>query len=278
MMIGNKVSASLQPLDDRHEHDAQEGFGAVARVLCHEAAFELALKLSGPMPFHKFPRTEHLVNLGAATSDDLIHAQPPTGMLHGDIAVEEKVDGGCMGISLAPDLSLLVQNRSRFITSKTHAQFARLGAWVESHRAQLLNLLNRDPQMPERFMLFGEWVAATHAIHYTALPDRFLAFDLYDRVQDDYVSRPVLTALLRDTDIQQVPLIMDCSHGTKIVDLCQMTHNQSAFRDGSVEGVYVRVQENGKTQQRFKIVRADFAPGNADWAKHTALNEVLGPV
>ena len=255
----------------------QEGFGAVARVRCHEAAFELAVRLGGPLPFHKFPRTEHLVDLGAATSDDLIHAQNPNGMLHGDLAVEEKVDGGCMGISLASDLSILVQNRSRYITSKTHAQFVRLGAWIGAHQEALLDLLNRDGQMPERFMLFGEWVAATHAIYYTGLPDRFLAFDLYDRFKDKFVSRTALTALLKNTGIQQVPLMLACSGSVKIADLCQMTNEQSAFRDGPVEGVCVRIQADGKTQHRFKIVRADFAPGNSEWGKHTTMNEVREP-
>lgn len=241
-------------------------------MCCQAAAFELALTLGGPIPFHKFPRTEHLVNLGAATDDDLILTTSPITSLHGDIAIEEKVDGGCMGISLASDLSILVQNRSRYITSKTHAQYAKVGYWVESHQLQLLDLLHRDEQMPERFMLFGEWLAATHAIHYTVLPDLFLAFDLYDRLKDEFVSRPVLSALLKDTDIQQVPLMLEVQGSITTHDLCQMTNRQSAFRNGPVEGVYVRIQDNGKTLHRYKIVRADFAPGNSDWGKQITLN------
>lgn len=253
----------------------QEGFGAVARVCCQGAAFELVLKLGGPVPFHKFPRTEHLVDLGAATNDDLIVTKSPVGSLQGNIAIEEKVDGGCVGISLGSDLGILVQNRSRYITPKTHAQFAKLGGWIESHRQQLFDLLYRDVQMPERFMLFGEWVAATHAIHYTALPDRFLAFDLYDRLKDQFVSRPVLSALLENTDIHQVPLMMACTGSVKVADLCQMTKQQSAFHDGLVEGVYVRLQEGGKVVQRLKIVRANFTPGNSEWNQQITMNELL---
>lgn len=246
----------------------------MGRVSCHAAAFELSLKLGGPVPFHKFPRTEHLVDLGAATSDDLILTKFETGSLQGDIVVEEKVDGGCMGISLSPDLGILVQNRSRYITFKTHAQFAKLGVWVESHRQQLHDLLYKDAQLPERYMLFGEWVAATHAIHYTSLPDLFLVFDLYDRLEDMFVSRPELSGLLRETDIQQVPLMFECT-GIKIADLCEMSKHRSALRDGPVEGVYVRIQEDGKTLQRYKIVRADFTPGNSGWRKQTTMNGLL---
>ena len=250
----------------------QEGFGGVARVCCHAAAFELALELGSPLPFHKFPRTEHLVDLGAATSDDLVLTKSPTASLSGDIAVEEKVDGGCMGLSLASDLSVLVQNRSRYITSKTHAQFAKLGFWIELHHQELVDLLHRDEQMPERFMLFGEWLAATHAIHYTALPDLFSAFDLYDRLEDSFVSRHVLATLLKETNIQQVPLMLECTGIIDIEHLCQMTNKQSAYHAGPVEGVYVRIQDNGKTLHRYKIVRANFTPGNSDWGKHTTMN------
>ena len=246
----------------------------MARVCCHAAAFELVTKLAAPMPFQKFPRTEHLVDLGAATSDDLVLSRSPSACLAGDIVIEEKMDGGCMGISLDCNHSILVQNRSRYITSKTHAQFAKLGMWIELHHRQLEELLYRDDQMPERFLLFGEWLAATHALHYTALPDVFLAFDLYDRLKGEYVSRPVLSALLKDTDIQQVPLMKQCTGSIKVDDLCQMTYEQSAFRDGPVEGVYVRIQEGGKTLHRYKIVRADFTPGNSEWGKQTTMNEL----
>ncbi|KAL0021538.1 hypothetical protein WJX77_005533 [Trebouxia sp. C0004] len=271
---GRMTNAMDQMAKDMQPPSLQEGFGAVAKVGCYAAAFELVLKLGGAVPFHKFPRTEHLVDLGAATSDDVILTNSAAGSLQGDIAIEEKVDGGCMGISLASDFNILVQNRSRYINAKTHAQFVKLGLWIESHRHQLLDLLNRDDQMPERFMLFGEWVAATHAIHYTALPDLFLAFDLYDRLSDEFVSRPVLAALLKDTDIKQVPVIMECTGNIEIADLCQMTNEPSVFHDGPVEGVYIRIQKDGKTLHRYKIVRANFTPGNSDWGRKTIMNKL----
>ncbi|KAL0030482.1 hypothetical protein WJX79_008953 [Trebouxia sp. C0005] len=271
---GRMTNAMDQMAKDMQPPTLQEGFGAVAKVGCHAAAFELVWKLGRAVPFHKFPRTEHLVDLGAATSDDVILTKSAAGSLQGDIAIEEKVDGGCMGISLTFDSSIQVQNRSRYINAKTHAQFAKLGLWIESHRQQLLDLLNRDDQMPERFMLFGEWVAATHAIHYTSLPDLFLAFDLYDRLKDDFVSRPVLSALLKDTDIKQVPLMMEYTGKIEVADLCQMTNEHSAFHDGPVEGVYVRIQKDGKTLHRYKIVRANFSPGNSNWGKQTVMNKL----
>ena len=81
-----------------------EGFGGVARVCCQAAAFESALKLGGPIPFHKFSCTEHP---GAVTDNDLILTTSLTTSLQADIAGEEKEDSSCMGISLASHLSTL---------------------------------------------------------------------------------------------------------------------------------------------------------------------------
>lgn len=92
------------------------------------------------------------------------------------VAIEEKVDGANLGISISQeDLTLCVQNRSHYINSKTHRQFSSLDSWLAEHSPALYDLLE-----PGRHVLFGEWVYAKHSIHYTHLPGYFLTFDLYD--------------------------------------------------------------------------------------------------
>lgn len=69
----------------------------------------------------------------------------------------------------------MVQNRSHYVNPSTHAQFKHLGIWIEKHREELYAILDRENELfPERFVLFGEWVFATHSIHYQNLPDLFL--------------------------------------------------------------------------------------------------------
>ena len=89
------------------------------------------------------------------------------------VVVEEKVDGANLGISINAQWRLRVQNRST--RSSTHKQFSTLDAWLEAHSSALFQVME-----PERHVLFGEWLYAKHSIHYTRLPDYFLAFDLYD--------------------------------------------------------------------------------------------------
>ena len=93
------------------------------------------------------------------------------------VAVEEKVDGANLGISLGEDMRFLVQNRSHYVNSKTHRQFAPLDSWLSEHSPGLFQVLGEDPG---NYVLFGEWLYAKHSIHYTRLPGYFMAFDLYD--------------------------------------------------------------------------------------------------
>lgn len=248
-----------------------EGFSAVIRVRSFEAAEELVGRLSPPVGLFKFPRTPHLLDLGAATSDDLVSDLAGLSVLASEnatqVVVTEKVDGANMGFSLSADRTqIVVQNRSHYVNPASHAQFKKLGTWVEEHRNDLYKILDRDPYFAQRYILFGEWLAATHSVSYTRLPDWFLAFDLYDRSTDTWADRRTLTALLSDTSIRMVPVL----HEGQMVgedELKAMAQRKSNYTDGRVEGVYVKFERRGKVVSRGKVVRSDFIAGNEHWSK-----------
>ena len=150
----------------------------------------------------KFPRTRHLFDAGGSgvSRDDLLMdpgeeamfytkttkkgkgaaASKKTGTGNGNgtlVAVEEKVDGANLGISLGEDMRFMVQNRSHYVNSKTHKQFAPLDSWLTEHSPGLFQVFGENPG---NYVLFGEWLYAKHSIHYTQLPGYFMAFDLYD--------------------------------------------------------------------------------------------------
>lgn len=189
-------------------------------------------------------------------------------MLTGHLSLEEKVDGANMGFSLDFNKTIRVQNRSHWINSTDHVQFKGLDRWIAEHSQALMSILYRDEQYPERYLLYGEWVVATHSIHYETLPDRFLAFDLYDRLECAYVSRRILARLLDGKGICQVPLLVSCTaiSRTKVMAYLEQT---SAFSTQRIEGVYVRYEDEkrSKTVERGKIVRGDFISGNEHWSK-----------
>jgi len=94
-----------------------------------------------PLMLYKFSRPAHLLNLGAATEDDIV--QPTSSAFSASrftpssqVVITEKIDGANLGISLDSSGRILIQNRAHWVNSNTHFQFNELGIWAEKHRAK----------------------------------------------------------------------------------------------------------------------------------------------
>ena len=138
-----------------------------------------------------------------------------------------------------------------------------LDKWLHKHSNELWCLLESD-----RYILYGEWMFARHSIHYASLPDYFIAFDMYDRLEEKFWSRSMLQSKLAETSIPIVPLIAHKSFES-LDELKSLLEIKSQFYEGRIEGVYLRVCDNDDlwTIDRGKIVRADFMCGSEFWSK-----------
>ncbi|XP_065054389.1 uncharacterized protein LOC135683141 [Rhopilema esculentum] len=214
----------------------------------------------------KFPRTRHLLDAGGngVSRDDLLMtAKEAIAFLKGKVvSVEEKVDGANLGFSVNKNNEIRAQNRSHFVISNSHQQFSTLEAWISRHSASLLRVLEHG-----KFILYGEWAYAKHSIFYTRLPSYFVAFDIYDTDNGHFVSRKTRDKMLNGTGIATVPLIVEKEFRSP-GELLPYLEAPSAYYDGPVEGIYLRVDEDtqdnhkaensGTLLQRAKIVRPDF--------------------
>jgi len=211
---------------------------------------------------HKFPRTQHIFNIGGATVDDRILSKDDyeNFMNNEDVFIAEKVDGAQLGISIDENYKVVVQNRSHYVNSKSHSQFEKLDKWIMDHSQSLYELLDQDT------ILFGEWLYAKHSIYYSKLPDYFMAFDLYDKKKKLFYNRDILVNKLKDTNIHYVREI----YRGKIKDknqLLKLIEQKSAYTDDRVEGIYLKIFENNYVKSRCKLVRNDFLSGNEHWSK-----------
>jgi len=215
----------------------------------------------------KFPRTRHLMDLGAATRDDLRVPTPaawlaaPAGT---SVVVEEKIDGANMGFRVGTDGGIMAQNRSHFVTPSSHPQFRKLDAFLRRTEGAMRSFVLRDRNL----VLYGEWVYATHSVAYDALPDFFVAFDLRCLLTGEFVSRAELELVLRGTGLSATPLLMRRPAGEVRLDrdILPLVHRQSSLASESAsEGVYVRLERDGLTQDRAKIVRPGFVAGCERW-------------
>jgi ATP-dependent RNA circularization protein (DNA/RNA ligase family) len=226
--------------------------------------------------FRKFPRTYHLfeVQKGRMARDDLLlegkNAQP---FYKEPVTVEEKIDGSNLGLSLDPNtLKILAQNRSHYVTSQSHQQFKTLDIWINEH-PELYDILH------PHYILFGEWVYAKHSLHYDRLPGYFVAFDIYDKKAEKYLSVKERNKRLKDTTIPVIqPLVLDQvmptrQHYEKLLDTKSHYIKDSQL---PLEGIYIRVDDDqtGYLKHRCKVVRSDFIQ-TVDTSGHWMTKEVV---
>ena len=254
----------------------------------------LKLERDQPLPpIVKFPRIPHLFRPQcgslAITEDDIVlpSGDSTSSMLRAInsgktiVTCTEKIDGANLGISLAYDgFTILVQNRSHYISTGEHSQFGPLQPWIEEHREALVQILShRGSRSPKatagRWILYGEWMVAKHSIPYRRLPGYFVAFDLYEVDSDRFVSQRRLHEILRGTHIPVVPIIAAQSFGPSkdieadLLNMVETTPSQFRADAGVVEGVVFRIEDGEWLLSRSKLVRPDFAAGCSEghWSK-----------
>lgn len=203
--------------------------------------------------FFRFPHTPHIAWLasGSPRDDKVLSPAEASGLLAGSVVLEEKLDGANLGFSIAPDGHVRAQNRGQYLEPPFHGQFARLGAWLAAHEDALFDALGPD------LLAFGEWCAARHSLDYGALPDWWLLFDIYDRQAGAFWSTARRDAWARQHGFAVVPRLRQGR--VSIAQLRQLVlESRSAFRDGPLEGVVIRREDELWLLDRAKLVRPDF--------------------
>ena len=220
----------------------------------------------------KFIRTKHIVNLGSMSRDDLIwQGKELENFLKQHLVVEEKIDGANLGIFIDETNKIIIQNRSHYIYPEYHKQFADINKWKYQHEYDIYNVIGNN-----KWIIYGEWVVAKHSIHYTNLPDKFILFDIYDRITNEFFSRSKIESLIDGTSFVQIRKIADGLFSLN--DLKKLAYSQSSYYNGPVEGIYVRSfnDDNTCVKYRGKIVRDNFLEsGQNHWSKTEIIKNII---
>jgi len=216
--------------------------------------------------FFRFPHTPHIAWLGKGQPrDDKVLAVDEANQFLGEaVVLEEKVDGANLGLSVGTNGIVRAQNRGQYLQMPYTGQFSRLNAWLASHESALLDALG------DKLILFGEWVAATHSIAYTNLPDFFVVFDVYDRCQGRFWSTARRNALAERLGLTTIRTL-GAGHFL-LADLKRrVLESSSAYCSESCEGFYLRREDADWLIARAKIVHPDFAQGITEHWRSRAL-------
>ncbi len=201
--------------------------------------------------FFKFPSTPHLATLpGVEVRDDkVLSPSERDEFLQHALTIEEKVDGANLGISFDKGGNVRFQNRGAYLSLPGTGQWKKLEQWITPRVDTLFEYL------ADRHILFGEWCYAQHSVFYDRLPDWFLAFDIYDREHNRFLSSARRNVLFEKLHVSRVPAL---AHGTFSFSGIKSLLSQSKLSDQPAEGVYLRIDGEEWLEKRAKLVRPAF--------------------
>jgi ATP-dependent RNA circularization protein (DNA/RNA ligase family) len=199
---------------------------------------------------------------GVTTRDDkLLSNQETLDFLRNKILIEEKIDGTNVGFSLDDNDVIKIQNRGNYIGPGDHPQFSTIFDWTYN-KLQLF----RD-HLGQRYILFGEWCYLKHSIHYTSLPDWFIGFDVYDKIENKFLSVERRNITFEKIGVYKVNEVAEGTYTRN--DLMTLLDNTpSSYGPEHIEGLYFRQDQSDWLLKRAKLVRAEFISGiEAHWKK-----------
>lgn len=240
----------------RFQADCQEPTTAHSTPLLASAAMGASRD-----DFIKYPRTPHLFGSKGTDDDRHLSARDSQAFIaNPSLIAEEKVDGTNVGIHFNASGRLVLQCRGHEITEGMHPQYDLFKKWVAVKRQTL------EVSLADRFILFGEWLYAKHSVFYRALPHYFFEFDIYDKEEGCFLSLERRLEILAGTNIPTVPIVhRGAASHEELLDLI----GESAFGaefdnpltgtvDSRMEGLYLRIEAEGRATGRAKLVRPEF--------------------
>ena len=227
----------------------------------------------------KYPRTPHLDGSRLQPGDEDLSQVPFSDIQGKHLVIEEKIDGANSAISFSKDGELLLQSRGHYLTGGYRERHYNLmKQWANVHQDAFFDVLGF------RYILYGEWMYAKHTVYYDKLPHYFLEFDIFDRETDIFLDTRRRHAILEDLPVISVPVLAEGTFQSR-EQLISLLGDSNYISDRHIEslrtaseklgldpdrqcretddtklmeGLYIKVEENGQVVDRLKYVRASF--------------------
>lgn len=239
---------------------------------------------------YKYPRTHHIEGSGIQRGDEdlsLIQLREFAGRY---LVVEEKMDGANTAISFDNEGQLLLQSRGHFLNGgPREKQFHLFKTWASRYMLELWEALS------DRYILYGEWLYAKHTVFYTHLPHYFMEFDILDKTNGQFLSTQRRRELLHAVPfVVSVKVLYEGPVHT-LEDLTSLVRHSYFISDDHLdilrstclsrqfdytrvlketdtsplmEGLYIKVEEQGEVKERYKFVRSSFLQAVFDSESH----------
>ncbi len=227
----------------------------------------------------KYPRTPHIEGSRLGEGDEDLKKIAFSSLANLTLTVEEKVDGANTAISFGDGGELLLQSRGHYMRGGgREEQFSLFKIWASTHRSSLYSMLGK------RYIMYGEWLYAKHAVYYDNLPHFFMEFDIFDKERKRFLDTDGRMAILKGSPVVSVPILKRANFKT-LSELTALITNSpyiteeylesfdkecislglDAMRERELipssrlmEGLYIKLEEDGEVKDRMKFVRQGF--------------------
>ncbi len=245
----------------------------------------------------KYPRTPHLQGSRLQPGDEDLSQVPFESIAGKHLVIEEKIDGANSAVSFDADGTLLLQSRGHYLTGgPREIHYDLFKQWASAHSESFFRVLGT------RYIMYGEWMYAKHSMFYDALPSYFMEFDIFDRENEVFLDTPSRRALSAGMPVSSVP-VLACGTFQRLDDVLGLLGRSNYVREGHIErlteycekkglnveerlaetditdimeGLYIKIEEDGCVAHRVKYVRAGFAQG-AMMSPHHWLHKAIIP-
>ncbi|MDP1915953.1 MAG: RNA ligase family protein [Myxococcales bacterium] len=244
--------------------------------------------MRAPVDIVKFPRTPHLEGSALQPGDDDVPQVRRLALAGAEVVVTEKLDGINIGLRFDDDGKPWLFSRSHFVGAE--AWFDRLKAQIAGVSAACFERLGA------RFIVYGEWLFARHTVFYDALPAYFFVFDVFDVVEQRFLGTVERRGLIDGLGFHEAPELWR-GEGAELPSVnallsrsrfatAQLSETFDALIEsrglvlereraqtqltGQMEGLYFRLERDGRFVSRCKYVRPGFRQTIADSGTHWA--------
>jgi hypothetical protein len=239
---------------------------------------------------YKYPRTHHIAGSGLQRGDEDLRVVPFKEFAGRYLVIEEKMDGANSAVSFSAAGQLQLQSRGHYLSGGAREQqFDLFKRWAGRYTGELWEILG------DRYVMYGEWLYAKHTVFYTDLPHYFMEFDIYDIAETCFLSterrRELLAGapfvvpvkVLREgifSSLAEITALVGPSHFIAANHLERLRalaeerglDGERVVRETEqsrlMEGLYIKVEEEGIVQERYKYVRPGFLQTVVDSQSH----------
>ncbi|HET6250351.1 MAG TPA: RNA ligase family protein [Tepidisphaeraceae bacterium] len=227
----------------------------------------------------KYPRTRHVLGSAKQPGDEDLDSVPFSFLPGRHLVIEEKMDGANCAFSFGPDAVMRLQSRGHFLTGGPRERhFDLFKGWAYANDSAVFDAIG------DRYIVYGEWLHAKHTVFYDALPHYFMEFDVLDTQTGEFLNTPRRGELLKGLPLTSVKVLhtgkidrmedlanlVGPSHFISPNATQRLRETAIAMRldaeqvlrqsdtSGLMEGLYIKIEEDGVVKERLKFVRRDF--------------------